>query len=278
MSRLEKTKQLEEQIAEATEDLSRQLQLGHTEDFIELLEFYGNFRHYSLSNILLILIQNRDATRCAGFKVWEKLGYKVRKGEKALWILGPRFKKMENPNTGLLEEALVGWLALPVFDVSQLEGSVELPSERHPLEGDWLALYELTKDRVISTGVEFIEEPLVNGVLGMSMEGKIVVDSRQSDSDKCLVAWHEWAHQMANHHNRHDETTKIQRELVAESVSFIVARLFGLDNPFSRNYLINWKGTTESLHSNLSEIHSLVKRIAGLLSQRSDSNLLANSL
>src|SRR4051794_9601062 len=38
-------------------------------------------RRYSLTNQLLIALQDPDATRVAGFRAWLALGYSVRKGE-----------------------------------------------------------------------------------------------------------------------------------------------------------------------------------------------------
>jgi hypothetical protein len=44
---------------------------------------------YFVSNLCLILLANPDASFVAGFKAWLELGYCVRKGEHASWILAP---------------------------------------------------------------------------------------------------------------------------------------------------------------------------------------------
>src|SRR5450432_4659429 len=44
---------------------------------------------YSVNNQLLIAFARPDATFVAGFRAWLELGYQVRKGEKAIWILAP---------------------------------------------------------------------------------------------------------------------------------------------------------------------------------------------
>lgn len=48
-----------------------------------------HFHRYSLANQLLIAMQCPHATRVAGFRAWLKLGYCVRKGEKAIRIWVP---------------------------------------------------------------------------------------------------------------------------------------------------------------------------------------------
>jgi hypothetical protein len=277
VNRKERGELLTLQVDEAFEDLEQQLAQGHTESYLQLLEYYSNFRSYSLGNLILILMQRPSATQCAGYRVWEKLGYQVREGEQALWIRGPQIKKVTDPATGEIEERLIGWLALPVFDVSQLDGEVELPEPRHALEGDFDSLYTLTRVKIAATGVMIDEEPLPQGVHGMSMKGRIVINPTISSAEKCLCAWHEWGHNILDHHNRHDETTKQQRELVAESISFIVARMFGMENPFSRDYITGWKGTVEGLHTNMAEIHSAVKKIMGLLWMEEPARELAEA-
>ena len=48
-----------------------------------------HFHRYSLANQLLIAMQCPEATRVAGFRAWLKLGYCVRKGERAIRIWVP---------------------------------------------------------------------------------------------------------------------------------------------------------------------------------------------
>jgi hypothetical protein len=47
------------------------------------------FHRYSLHNQLLIAVQAPHATHVASFRAWLKLGYCVRKGERALRIWAP---------------------------------------------------------------------------------------------------------------------------------------------------------------------------------------------
>src|SRR5258708_33360895 len=54
-----------------------------------MLAAAGRFHQYSLGNVLLILAQNPEATRVAGYRTWQSLGRQVRKGERGIRILAP---------------------------------------------------------------------------------------------------------------------------------------------------------------------------------------------
>jgi hypothetical protein len=265
MDRRERGQELEAQVEAALGDLEAQMALGFTQGFLQILEFYANFHVYSPLNTLLIMMQKPEARLCAGFRKWEKLGYNVRKGEKALWIRGPMLKKVTDPDTGEVTERLIGYVGVPVFDISQLEGEVDLPTWRESLDGNYDEYYALALSGIAGTGVMVLEDQLPRGVYGMSSDGRIVIGRDLPVSEKFLTLLHEAAHQYLEHHKRHQETTKVERELIAESVSFVLARIYGLDNPYSRDYINLYRGTVEGLHDALSEIHLAVKKITAII-------------
>jgi hypothetical protein len=60
------------------------------------LRLRRHFSEYSLTNQLLIALAMPSATKVAGFKAWLKLGYCVRRGERAvirIWMPVPPSKK-----------------------------------------------------------------------------------------------------------------------------------------------------------------------------------------
>lgn len=72
---------------------------------------------YSFRNVCLILGQRPDATECAGFHDWKKVGRSVKKGAKGIAILVPMMKKAETENE---KDAL--WFSFRyVFDLSDTE-------------------------------------------------------------------------------------------------------------------------------------------------------------
>src|SRR5450631_2565845 len=76
---------------------------------------------YSVNNQLLIAFARPDATFVAGFRAWLELGYQVRKGEKAIWILAPLKIKERDPASGEeTGETRTLFRAVPVFDRGQV--------------------------------------------------------------------------------------------------------------------------------------------------------------
>jgi hypothetical protein len=64
------------------------------------LAFARGFHHYSFNNVLLIQAQNPAATVVAGYRTWAAKGRQVRRGEKALRVLGPvtRTERLVDPD------------------------------------------------------------------------------------------------------------------------------------------------------------------------------------
>ena len=94
----------------------------------------------SLNNQFLIALSRPDATFVAGFRTWLKLGYCVRKGEKAIRIVAPLpLKQADTAGDEACPRVL--FKGVPVFDRSQVapvEGveQTSLEPPREPLTGD----------------------------------------------------------------------------------------------------------------------------------------------
>ena len=95
---------------------------------------------YSLNNQLLIALARPDATFVAGFRSWLELGYQVRKGEKAIWILAPlKIKERDRASGEETGETRTLFRAVPVFDRAQVtagEHATPLEPPAEPLSGD----------------------------------------------------------------------------------------------------------------------------------------------
>ena len=101
----------------------------------------SKFHDYSIGNTILIMIQKQEATHVAGYSTWKNLGRWVKKGEKGISILAPRFPSRPIcpkcgakipkgaefcPKCGTpvdeMGEGPSYFLAVSVFDISQTEG------------------------------------------------------------------------------------------------------------------------------------------------------------
>jgi hypothetical protein len=76
---------------------------------------------YSFRNVCLILGQRPDATECAGFHDWKKVGRTVSKGAKGIAILVPMTKKAEIEG----EQDGIWFTFRYVFDLSDTEEIVK---------------------------------------------------------------------------------------------------------------------------------------------------------
>ncbi len=91
-------------------------------------------RNWSLSNKVISFIQSEELD-CRGFKQWEKVGRKIKKGSEAVYILRPiTIKTIKEENGEKVEEyACVGFASVPVFAASCTIGDQTLPSYQ-PIE------------------------------------------------------------------------------------------------------------------------------------------------
>ncbi len=94
-----------------------------SDSFAGYLRAMSRFHQYSAHNVALILAQNPEATRVAGYRAWQQLGRQVRKGEKGLVILVPlvsRVKGEGDAEADEQDERVVTRFGVGyVFDVAQ---------------------------------------------------------------------------------------------------------------------------------------------------------------
>jgi hypothetical protein len=88
-------------------------------------------RSWSWGNQLLVILHGYTDAR--GFRQWEQVGRKVKKGEKAIYILGPVTKTWRDEGTGAEKSIIVGFKGLPVFGYEQTEGQ-PLPASDPDIE------------------------------------------------------------------------------------------------------------------------------------------------
>jgi len=75
-----KTKEVFNKIVEGVQNI---ITSGEYEKF---LRFSKKFHHYSFNNLVLIFSQMPEATQVAGFKKWQSMGRKLKKGAKGIQI------------------------------------------------------------------------------------------------------------------------------------------------------------------------------------------------
>lgn len=210
-----------------------------------LLEMQALMYSYSFRNIMLIYGQMPSATYIASFKRWKQLNRSVKKGEKSLRVLAPRFKKVQDEVTGQEENKLIGFMSVPVFDCSQTEGE-PLPFDRVRLKLDGESeeaekIFGWVKHLAEEDGCKFRvgDGKGANGYYSPYLH-EIVIDEGLTTNHRAKTAVHELVHSRVHRNSRDDRRAE---ECVAEGAAFIVCSYFGLDtSSYSFEYVHTWSG------------------------------------
>lgn len=271
MNRQERAEHLEGTIVRAIADLEAAMQQGQSEDFVKALSWWSKFRSYSFNNSLLILMQRPDAIQMAGYRAWEKLGYHVKKCEKCIYIRGPIFKKVPDPETGKIKERLTGYIPLCVFDIQQ---TAEWPQKQPPAPyqpettADWEHLYEVWKRRLATLyGIMISELDMGALTFGTATQERIRINLRQEVSIKTMTLIHETAHIAARHTTAEGKRqwNLQERELQVEASSFVLCQMSGASHPNAVNYLLHYMVEPGHLAEHLEMIGRIVRDVRAML-------------
>jgi antirestriction protein ArdC len=246
----------------------------------EYLKLIARFRNYSFTNTLLIFAQRPDSTQVAGMGTWNKLGRRVKKGEKGIMIFAPLFtspkKRKKNGEEGESEEViehpaidsagagkkketvLSGFRAVYVFDVSQTYGK-DPPSVKGPERPEFLAAEGTDVDAFYERVLSVCPVPVDYKDIGGSIRGyydyvadKITISTALTALEKPKTLIHEIAHKLAYEAKEHTMAygDRPMAEVVAEGAAFIVCSHYGLDtSSYSFRYVALWGRDTKKISS-----------------------------
>jgi antirestriction protein ArdC len=242
----EKVKELYQKLEEGVKNFE-----PSPERFKAFLEMKALMPKYSFYNLMVARAQLEGATFLASFNHWKKLGRHVKKGQKAIYIFAPRFKKEEEEVNGEVQEVskLAGFMTVPVFDISQTEGE-PLPYERLKieLEGDCpeathirhLAEEMARRDHCPVIYGDSLSNGGANGYYSKSKH-LIVVGQHLSPNHAAKTLVHELVHSRVHRYDK--KASKTEKEIVAEGTAYVVCCYFGLDtSDYSFDYVWNWSG------------------------------------
>ena len=214
----------------------------------------ARFHHYSFNNQWLICLAMPDATQVAGFCKWKEMGRFVRKGEQGIPILAPIvIKNKVDPD----QKDLVGFRVVYVFDLSQTEGEPlpEPPEWKSPEKHQ--ELLERLFAYADHKGIQITVRELPGGAQGVSKGGMIEISPQAGT--KTVI--HEIAHELMHQGENRITTDPAIRELEAESVAYVVAKHFGMEDLNSPNYNALWGGDAEMILGHLERIRGVATQI-----------------
>lgn len=244
------------------------------QDWIAYMQFVSRFYSYSTNNAILIYLQAPNASFVKGYKAWNSIGRYVKKGSKGIAIFAPCMKKVEVEDEDTGESTtlrkLSGYKITYVYDIANTEGSDELlPTLVKGLNGNGE-----NEQRIYEKLLSLISQKHnVKEVEGTSSKGSFNLDTKEicirtdlSYLQKTKTILHEFAHAQDFTLNPNEDVSRTHRELVAESVAFIVCNALGLDtSSYSFPYLNSWARTTEELKKVIDTIQKVAFNTITLL-------------
>ncbi len=247
----------------------------------EFLRVTAMFCKYSFANTLMIYTQKPNASKVAGMFTWNKLGRRVRKGEKGIAIFAPLFSKGHNAekaeegaeeavadSSGTVtekgksgENRLVGFKVVYVYDLSQTDGK-DLPknelsatTDALMFDGDPASLFEKLVGTCPVTVVHGEWDSAAKGYYApcdKETNGPLIMLHRRlTDVEKPKVLVHEWAHHIAISELKEHTLQLADRpagEVIAEGAAFVVCSALRLDtSSYSFNYVAAWGGDIKTI-------------------------------
>lgn len=220
------------------------VQSGQLQRWMDAMASNG-LNRWSVNNRILAVMQLAqrgealDRVHLMGFRQWEKYNRRVRKGEKAVWILAPITRKIRDTDEhGTTSEKVIvqGFKAVPVFNITQTDGDAMPDLPLAPPAGEATpGTLEGLQARVARAGYQY-EETVIPGCqpeTGQGMLGyttpadrRIVVDQRLSPAQKASTIAHELGHVHCGHvdvdytdYQRHRGKMETEAEMTAYMVN-----------------------------------------------------------
>lgn len=274
-------KNIKKIIDDSIEELIMDIEMGYSQRIEKYFEWKAKFHKYSFWNTVMILFQRPDATHVKGFQQWKQMGYHVNKGTKAIGIFAPTktkyimcdgkkiyWRQMSAAERKKTKDHRTSnyFMGVNVFDIKDTS-CTEYPKFFTDLGNNHEEIYETVFDRFWSE-VKIVEDNTTSASY-FDLVNKNIVLKKQGYYNKLLSLVHELAHfycdkdikDYRNLYNYHDG------EVHAESIAFIVCKFLGVDNPFSKDYIINWKGSKLKIREHLALIDevstTIINRIEG---------------
>ncbi len=253
-------------LEEATREL---LSSGGWQRWIALRRQNGLSRYSACNQFLLVAeayAREIELTYVAGYRHWQKLGYQVRKGEKALHVLAPIRRKVREEESGEEERRVVGFSSAAVFDRSQVDPGPDAvpldPPTSEPLTG---STHAHLLDRLEAFASEIggrvsYEEAMPGEAKGFYRRSdKLIAIGPDEPNAQVRTLLHELAHALVA---REDVSLSYaEEECVVECAGHVAASSAGLDTSSEAiSYCASW-GEKDDLEA-VTQAAELIDRLA----------------
>lgn len=214
-----------------------------SDSFKKFEQFRSLLHGYSFWNTVLILSQKENATYCLGFRAWQKINRHVKKGEKAIKIFAPILKKersIDENGKEKIEEILMGFRLVSVFDVSQTEGE---PLPVPECENGEFEVDEL-KESIRNMGyhIEYYNGGTADGYVTNKSSKTIHIRNGLNPLQEASTLVHEWMH--LNIGNK--ELSYAEEEVVVQVGAYFALLEMGADvSGYSAKYIQSWSDSKD---------------------------------
>lgn len=216
-------------------------ELRTSEGWMAWLQARARFHRYSAQNCMLIAMQLPEATRVAPLKIWNQLGRRVIRGERAIAINVYKGTYTVEDIDGKEKELPRFQLRACLFDESQTDGEPLPEPPREPITGSSHArclnpLMLLAGDLGYDVRMQMVPGR-ARGYCD-SHNKIIVVEDTLPANAQVRVLVHEIAHALGIGYAEHG---RARAEVLVESITYIVCGAIGLDTSGeSIPYVAGW--------------------------------------
>jgi hypothetical protein len=255
-----------------------------SDEIRRFLDFQAKLKSRSAYNTMLIWAQNQKATHVEGFRTWQnKYGRAVKKGAKAISILAPRVPRKDESDVDIDDNVkkrnVRFFISVNVFDVSDTE---PIPGKEHlyTVTPEWHAsdtpdaladkIFNFSNKLAEELGVKITRDDSRRGEQGWASGGHVNITSNIDGVNKAGTTIHEIAHELLHFKEKSifhvdEPLTKQDKEIQAESVSYVVLKHYNLPVSHQSTYLALYKANKDSLKKSLESIKKvsdfIIKRI-----------------
>ena len=219
---------------------------------------------WSLGNQMLMLLGGTADAR--GFKQWQQAGRKVKKGAKAIYIMGPLSKKITEIKNGKEEEKIIiyGFRPIPVFRYEDTEGDAVPKFDYRP---DEIPRFYDVAGKI---GVKVEYDGITRNALGSycSRNKKITLYSKDD-----AVYYHELAHAADDYlhdtsKDGKDKEAYAKSEIVAELASSVLCHMKGIKGYEKQayEYMSRYAKQIKTNDGVMKEMMKLLGRVEGVVS------------
>ena len=277
----EKTNEIIKMLHDGVEELFA------SDKFAAYLKFLASFRQYSFGNTLLIMLQTGgNASYVASYTDWRTKHHRqVKRGSKAIKIIAPH---TYTEKVGDEDVMRTGYHVCSVFDYEQTEAcpnrvdsAEDIPVLCRNLD-DALCdrdnnLFDVLVESIAPVPVSFEKiKGKANGYYDPE-NLKIVLNEKnkgtvQAVSTLIHESAHAWLHCNDGTEKEADRATK---EVQAQSISYVVATYFGIDNSsYTFDYVCSW--SKDRSHKELTASLDVIRKTSNDMIDRIEERLMKN--